>query len=95
MTTTEPPTVSETALELADAEERLALETWKKALSIDKGGCGATNKYSKNNERCTNSAALRKTAGIDKLTEMLRRPNESPWHIETHLDSLAKVVQWP
>ena len=52
MTPTEP-TVSETALELADAEEKLTLETEKKAFYIDKGRCGAINKYSKNNERCS------------------------------------------
>lgn len=91
MTPTEP-VVSGTTEELADAEERLVLETWKTALSLDEEICGAINKYSKNNERCVNKVASKKAAGIDKLIEMLRRPNESPWQIEKHLDNLAKLV---
>ncbi|KAK2603988.1 hypothetical protein QQS21_003824 [Conoideocrella luteorostrata] len=87
------PTASETTEELADAEERRVLETWKKALSLGEGRCGAIKTYSKeNNERCMNKVASKKTAGIDKLIEMLRRPNESPLQIETHLDNLAKLV---
>lgn len=86
------PTVPETTGELADAEERFFLETWKKALSLDEGLCGAINKYSENNERCTKKVASHKTARIDKSIEMLRRPNESPLQIETHLDTLAKLV---
>ncbi|KID88172.1 DNA-binding protein [Metarhizium guizhouense ARSEF 977] len=86
------PAVSETTEELAAAQERLVLETWKTALSLDEERCGAIKKYSQNNERCTNKVASKKAAGINELIEMLRRPNESPRQIETHLDNLAKLV---
>ena len=88
--TTTQPAVSETTEELADAEERLVLERWKTALSLDGERCGAIKKYPKNNKRCKNMVASKKAAEIDKLIEMLRRPNESPRQIETHLDNLAK-----
>ena len=89
---TAEPTVSETSEEVADVEEKLVLETWKKALSLDGGRCGAINKRSEINERCENKITSKKSEEIDKLIEMLRRPNESPVQIETHLDNLAKIV---
>lgn len=50
------------------------LQTWKKALSLDEGLCGATAKYF---ERCMNKAAASKPTDIEKLINFLRRPNKS------------------
>jgi hypothetical protein len=43
MTPTKPP-VSDSMVELPDTEESIILQTWKKALSLDEGKCGATTK---------------------------------------------------
>ncbi|KAH7320664.1 meiotically up-regulated gene 113-domain-containing protein [Stachybotrys elegans] len=86
------PTVSDSMVELPDTEESIALQTWKKALSLDEGRCGATTKSTNNIGRCMINIASSRTTEIDNLIRILRRLNHSPRQVERHLDNLAKLV---
>ena len=73
----------------ATAEEGLAVDIWKAALSLHERKCGAANK---DNVPCARRVGAKKIDKMDTVIELLRRPGLSDLEVETHLNNLAKLV---